>query len=152
MEADLLSLDFPGVARYETGLRQRRLQLNVVVDQGARDPVPDGAGLTRFSTADHVYHHVECLLVIRQSERLAHDHSAGLTGEELVDGLLVDDDVSRAFFDEDPRHRSLAPARAVIVISDHRGVLGYGSTLVGDADQISSVLGCCAECGCAAPA
>src|SRR5437667_4207606 len=39
VEANLLSLDFPGVACHETRLRQRRLQLTVVVDQGTGDSV-----------------------------------------------------------------------------------------------------------------
>src|SRR5437763_13100036 len=122
VEADLLSLDLARIPRHQASLRQRRLQLIVIVDQRARYAVAHGAGLARLPAADHVDHHVERLFVVRENQRLAHNHPARLAREELVDGLLVDDDIPRALFDEDACDRRLAATRAVVIITDHRGL------------------------------
>ena len=52
VEADLLALDFARVARDEPRLRQRGLELRVVVDQRARDAVAHRAGLAGLAAAD----------------------------------------------------------------------------------------------------
>src|SRR5574337_1689304 len=80
VETDLLALDLARIARDEPGLRERRLQLRVVIDQCARDAVTDRARLSGFAAADHVDHDVEGRLVARQDERLARDHAAGFAG------------------------------------------------------------------------
>src|SRR3954468_21291995 len=70
VEADLLSLDFARIARDESRLGQRGLQLRVVVDERARDAVAHRTGLARLTAADHVDHDVERALVVGQHERL----------------------------------------------------------------------------------
>src|SRR4249919_1033054 len=59
VQTDLLPLNLARVARHQSGLRQRRLELDIVVDQGAGDAVAHGAGLPRFATAVDVDHDVE---------------------------------------------------------------------------------------------
>src|SRR5436190_22995485 len=78
VQAHFLALDFARVARDEPGLRQRRLQLRVVLDQRPRDAVANRAGLTRLPAADDIDHDVERLLVVGQHEGLPYDHAAGL--------------------------------------------------------------------------
>src|SRR4029079_18093676 len=45
VEADLLAFDFSRIARHQARLRQRGLQLRVVIDQRASDSVANRAGL-----------------------------------------------------------------------------------------------------------
>src|SRR5204862_4738900 len=104
----------------QPGLRQRRLQLGVVLDQRPRDAVANRARLTRLPAADDVDHDVERLLVVGQHQGLPHDHAAGLAREELVDGLVVDDDLAVATLDEHARDRRLASSGAVVIVADHR--------------------------------
>ena len=52
-----------------------------------------------------------------ENQRLAHDHAAGFTREELVDRLAVDDDVAGARLDEHTSDRSLAAAGTVVVVT-----------------------------------
>src|SRR3954470_8957522 len=87
VQADLLPLDFTRIARDEACFRERGLQLRIVVDQGTRDAVTDGASLTRLAAALDVDHDVERRVVIHELERLAHDHASRFAGEEFVDGL-----------------------------------------------------------------
>lgn len=44
-QTDLLTFDFTSVAGHETGVGENALEAGVVVDEGARDAVTDGAGL-----------------------------------------------------------------------------------------------------------
>src|SRR5436853_2525739 len=91
--------------------------------------MPDGARLSGFASADHVHHHIERFFVVRHDERLTYDHAAGLAREEVVHGLLVHHDVPGTFLDENTRHRRLAPARAVIIVTDHRRFLLWVSDI-----------------------
>src|SRR5262247_4225185 len=138
VEADFLSLDFARVAGHQPGLREHRLQRRIVLDQRARQPMPHRAGLPRLAPAVDVHLDVEGREVIGQHERLADDHAAGLASEERVDWLVVDDEAALPGADEDARDGALAPAGAVVIVADH---------------QLNSrVFGCCATCGCSAPA
>src|SRR5690242_11759491 len=119
VQADFLAFDLARVARDQPGLRQRRLQLRVVIDQRACNAVAHRARLPRFAAADHIDHDVEGGFVVDQLQGLAHDHAAGLPGEEFVDGLVVDDELARALLDENPGHGALAPAGAVVIGADH---------------------------------
>ena len=62
-------------------------------------------------------------------------------GQIVINGLAIDEDLAGTLLHEHPRHRRRAAAGPVIPISDHYR-----------APQISSNLGCCAVCGCVAPA
>src|SRR6185369_10678325 len=119
VEADLLALDLARVARDEPGLRQRRLERGIVLDQRAGDAVAHRAGLARLAAAEDVDLDVERLRVVGELERLAHDHAARLAREEHIDGLVVHDDIALARLDEDTRHRVLAAARTIVVFADH---------------------------------
>src|SRR5215475_779456 len=138
VEADFLSLDFSRVASHQPGLREHRLQRRIVFDQRAREPMPDRAGLPGLAAPVDVYLDVEGREVVGQHERLPDDHAARLAPEELVDRLVVDDEAALPGPDEDARDGALAPAGAVMILADH---------------QLNSrVFGCCATCGCSAPA
>src|SRR6185503_13854662 len=137
VQSHLLSLHLARIARHEAGCAQRALQPRIILDQGARDAVAHRAGLAALAAAVHVHQDVERRKVLGQVERLAHHHAAGLAAEEFVDRLAVDDEGALAGLEKDARDRALAPSRAVVVVADH---------------QISSALGCCAECGCVPPA
>src|SRR5687767_11395254 len=92
VQADLLALDLARVARDETRLREDGLEGGVVLDQRARDPVPDRSGLPGFAAAEDGHANVERARVVGELEGLPHDHAPGLAGEVLVERLLVDDD------------------------------------------------------------
>ena len=76
-------------------------------------------GETIVGDAADVDHDVERRFMVGELQRLAHDHAAGLAGEEFVDGLLVHDEFSRALLDEHAGHGALAPSGAVVIVADH---------------------------------
>src|SRR6185436_14260339 len=119
VQADLFSLDFSRIARHEACRAERRLERRVELDERAREAVAYRAGLAVLAAAVHVDLDVEGRQVLGDLERLAHDHAAGLAGEEFVHGLAVDHEQALAGFDEHARGRALAPARAVVVITHH---------------------------------
>ena len=65
-ETDLLTFDFTGIARDETGLAQGRLEGCVIVDQRTGDAVAHCAGLAGLTAAVDVDHDVKRLDVGRQ--------------------------------------------------------------------------------------
>src|SRR3546814_12494440 len=50
---------------------------------------------------------------------LKHDHASCFTIEVLVDGLAVDDDLARTFFQEHASYRRFAAACSIVPITDH---------------------------------
>src|SRR3989344_9609393 len=141
VQADLLALDFAGVAGDETSAAQFGLQGSVEIDQGAGHTVTDGTGLTGFATTVDVDLDVERFSVVGQHQGLLDHHDGGLTAEVLLNGLAVDDDMAGALLDEDAGGGRLATAGAVVPVTNHVA-----------APQISRALGCCAACGCSLPA
>src|SRR5688572_25006992 len=139
VQADLLSLDLPRVARHQSGRAQRRFQSCIILDQCAGDAVAHRARLPALAAAVHIHHDVERGEVLGELKRLAYHHAAGLAAEELIDRLAVHLEPAFAGLEKHPGHGALAPAGAVVVIANHR----Y---------WISSALGCCALCGCLSPA
>src|ERR1700722_13471024 len=121
VEADLLTFDFTSITRDEAGLRQFRLQRCVIVHQRAGDAVANRTGLTRFTATRHVDLDVERDAVVREFQRLTHDHQRRFAREVISDGLTVDNDVALACLDEHPCSGALAAARAVIPVTDHVG-------------------------------
>jgi len=119
VQADFLALDFARVARHQPGLGEHGLERGVIVDQRAGDAMAHCTGLTRFAPTCNVDLDVERLEVIGQFQRLANDHAAGFTREEIVDGLAVNNDCALAGLHENPRHRSLAAPGTVILVVDH---------------------------------
>src|SRR5690349_1767451 len=119
VQSDLLSLDLARISRDEPRRAERRLQARIILDERARDAVAHRTGLAALAAAVHIHANVERGEVVRELERLAHHHPAGLAAEELVDGLAVDHEVALARLDEHARHGALAPARAVVVVADH---------------------------------
>src|SRR6266404_9089411 len=99
-----------------------------------------GTGLSRLAPALNVDHDVKGHFVVGQLERLADHHAAGLTGEELVDGLVVDRELAGALLDEYARDGTLAPAGTVVIVADH------------GEPYSSRGFGCCAACGWEEPA
>src|SRR5690606_3457765 len=124
--------DFASVARNQACLRQGWLERGIVVDERARDAVPNSTGLARFTAAANVDFEIKRFEVVGKSERLTHNHASGFAGEEFVDGLAVDDDLARAFLEEHARHGSFAAAGSVVPVTDHARLLE------GTADSISS--------------
>src|SRR5690606_21105874 len=120
VEADLLALDLARIPRDQPCLRQHRLESVVEIDQRAGDAVANRACLARLPATVHVDLDVEGRAVVGQRQRLANDHATGFAREVLVDRLAVDDDTAVAALQEDSRHRRLAPAGAVVVLTNHR--------------------------------
>src|SRR3989338_6867115 len=118
-QTDLLTFDFAGIARDETGLRQARLERGVVVDQGAGDAVAHSAGLAGFAATVHVDHHVEGFGVVGQQQRLLGDHDRGLTAEVGLDVLAVDHDLAGAFFQKHTGDAGFATAGAIVPFTNH---------------------------------
>src|SRR5690606_30515030 len=110
VEADFFTFDFAGVASNQTSLLQRRFERFVVVDECTGDTVAHCTGLTAFAAAMNVDVKVERFKVVGQRQWLTYDHAAGFTGKVLVDGLAVDDDLARSFFQEHASHRGFAAA------------------------------------------
>ena len=57
--------------------------------------------------------------MVGQLEWLANYHATRFTGEELVDGFVVDRELAGALFDEYARDGALAPAGTVMIVADH---------------------------------
>src|SRR5438552_17797155 len=87
VQSHFLSLDFSRVAGHQARGAERRFQCCIILDQRARNAVANGAGLAALAAAEDVDEDVEASEVLRQLERLAHHHAAGLAREELVHGL-----------------------------------------------------------------
>jgi hypothetical protein len=54
-----------------------------------------------------------------EQQRLTHDHDRRLAAEVLLDRPAVHQDLAGALLHEDARNRRLAPAGAVVPVSDH---------------------------------
>ena len=61
-QADLLSLDFARITGYESGLAKLLAERFVVLHQGARQPVANGAGLSGRAAAADRNVHIEALV------------------------------------------------------------------------------------------
>src|SRR5688572_5527845 len=116
----LLAFLRAGVAREEAFLAQLRAQLLVVLHEGARDAEAQGAGLAGHAAAGRRREHVELVDGFGQDQGVADDELQNLRGEVVLDGLAVDDDLSRAGPEEHAGGRRLAPARPVILSRCHK--------------------------------
>src|SRR6266542_2079222 len=134
VQADLLSLDLASVAGDQSGLAQKRLERGIELYERASQTVAHGSRLPEFPPARYVDHDVELAQLVGQYERLTHDHLPRLAREILVRRTVVHDEIALAGLDEHARDGTLAPAGSVVVLPDHAST--------------SSVLGCCAACGC----
>src|SRR6476469_4765164 len=139
VQADLLALDFAGVAGHEASLAQFALQRLVVLDQRAGNAEADRAGLAGVTAAFDRHQDVELVGRLGQLERLAHDHARGFASEEIFDRTLVDGDLAVALAQEHACGGRLAAAGAVILGDCH-------------VCQISSGCGCWEACGWLGPA
>jgi hypothetical protein len=63
--------------------------------------VADRAGLAGDAAAGDRHGDVELVGELHELERLAHDHAAGLTAEELVQRTVVDGDLAGTRLEED---------------------------------------------------
>src|SRR5690606_11145459 len=119
VQTDLLALDLAGVTGHEAGLAQLALQGLVVLHQRAGDAQADGAGLAGGAAAVGRHEDVEALGVLRELERLAHDHPRGLAAEELVERTRVDGDGAGTAAQEHAGGGGFATAGAVILGDCH---------------------------------
>src|SRR5262245_59948906 len=110
--ADLLALDLARIARDEAGVAEGLAQRLVVLDERAGDAVTDGAGLAGDATAVDAHGDVELVHELHGFERLAHDHAAGFTAEELIARAIVDGDRALAGTQVDTGGGGLATAGA----------------------------------------
>src|SRR6266704_6829370 len=122
VQADLLSLDLASIAGDQSGLAQKRLERGIELYERASQTVALGSRLPEFPPARYVDHDVELAQLVGQYERLTHDHLPRLAREIFVRRTVVHDEIALAGLDEHARDGTHAPA--------------------------SSVLGCCAACGC----
>src|SRR6185295_18367850 len=116
VQPDLLALHFARVAGHESRFLEHPFQARVVLDERAGDAVAHGARLARLAAAVDVDADVEARERVGELQRLAHDHAPRLAREELVDGPAVDRDRALARPEIHPRHRALAPPRAVVLL------------------------------------
>src|SRR4249919_2415641 len=123
VQADLLALDFAGVAGHETGLAQLAFQRLVVLDQTAGDAEANGAGLAGDAAAFDGDRDVELVGHFGQLERLAHDHARGFAAKELVELTAVDGDGAFTRTQEHAGGGGLATAGAVVVLLRSHGYL-----------------------------
>ena len=84
-----------------------------------RDAMTHSAGLTRLAATRHVHHHVEGFGVIGQQQGLFADHDRGGAAKEIVNGFAVDDDLTRAFFQENPGDARFATAGTIVPFTNH---------------------------------
>src|SRR3984893_17414083 len=111
--AVLLALLLPRVAGQEAGRLQAVAQLDVVLEQGARDAVPDRPGLPGAAAALDRGDDVEFLHRLGDQERLLDDHLQHFVGKIVVQGAPVDLQGAAAGLEEDTRRGGLAPAGAI---------------------------------------
>ena len=90
MQADFLALDLARVAGHETGLSQRLAQGFVIGNQGAGNAVANSAGLPRDAAAADRDPQIKTVGQFRRLQRLAHDHLPGFTAKVLLEGFIVD--------------------------------------------------------------
>src|SRR5450759_3428289 len=104
-------------------------------------------GLARFPAADYVHHNIELAQSFGQCKRLTHDHATGFAGKEHIHRLVVHHDVAFACLHKHTCHRTLAATGTVVISYAH----DCASIELRDFNKLTG-FGCCASCGCAAPA
>src|SRR5471030_2115730 len=87
-----LALDLTRVARHEACRTQRPAQRLVILHQRARDAVTDRARLACDAATAYLHSDIELAEKLYHLERLAHDHTAGLAAEKLIERALIDGD------------------------------------------------------------
>ena len=97
------------------GLLQPLPQLDVVLDERARDAEAKRAGLAGDAAAGDGGEHVELLGGFRDHQRLLDLGAERFGGEGLLDRLAIDDDAARAGPEENAGGGCLAAARAVVL-------------------------------------
>src|SRR3546814_6568015 len=118
--SDVCSSDlFTSIASYEAGFAQCSTQSFVVIHQGASDTVADFASLTTYTTTDNSDVDVEFFDGLGQFQRLTNYHAGSFAAEEVIQGAVVDGDVTSARTQENACGCSLATASAVILSRRH---------------------------------
>src|ERR1043165_3463995 len=151
----LLALLGARVARDESRVLERGAEVCVHLHKSARAAVGRRTGLSRRASARDVDHDVELVCGVGERQGLADDHAQGLVGEVLLEGLAVDLEVARARPQVNPRGRSLAPTRSVILYVCHFFLfLNFVYAFCAAAARALRVSGSgrCAACGCSASA
>src|SRR5690606_20238620 len=115
VQANLLALDFTGIAGDEAGLAQGSPQGLIVFHQCTGDAMTDCTGLTSSTTTGDGDLHVKTVGHVDQFQRLAHDHACGLAAEILVQRLAVDHDGTVTRTQEYACGGGFATASAVIL-------------------------------------
>src|SRR5690606_17433214 len=119
VETDFFTFDFTSIARDVAGLLERRLERFVVVDEGAGNTVAHRTSLTAFTTAVNVDMKIERFQVVGEFQRLTHDHAAGLASKVFIDGLAIDNNLARTFFQEHAGYRRFTAPCSIVPITDH---------------------------------
>src|ERR671914_1306491 len=110
LQSVLPPLFLPTVARQEAGLLEYRPEIRVELGEGARDRVPQGAGLSRDPSPLDLGDDVVAALGIRASQGLVHDHAMGHARKVVVDGTAVDRPGAASRHQPSAAHGLLAPA------------------------------------------
>src|SRR5687768_4470054 len=113
-QAVLLAFLDARVGRQEPVLLQLLAQLRVVVDEGARDPELDRAGLAVDAAAGDRREDVELLTHFGHRQRALDLRPQGVGGEVALELAVVDGDGPRAGAKEHAGGRCLAATRGVI--------------------------------------
>src|SRR6202035_850063 len=120
LQAVLLGLLLPRVAREQSRLLERGAQLGVELDEGPCDPEAHRAGLARDAAAVDRRVDVVSLGEAAQPQGLNDDHAVRRGREVLVEGSVVHRDHARARTEADARDRLLATSGALGQWLGHR--------------------------------
>ena len=101
----LLAFLDSGIASDQTGMLKCWSQVNIILEQGARDAVTNSAGLTRWTTAGDVDEQIKLVRRLSQLQWLTNDHAERFVGEVPVESLVIDLDLAAAWSQIDPRGR-----------------------------------------------
>jgi hypothetical protein len=116
VKTHFLAFDFSCIPRNQPCLAEDRFERRIVIDQCARNTMPDSTSLTRLTAAIDVDKDVKRIQMIGQHQRLAYYHATGLTGKKFIDRLVIDDDLAFSRLDEDTGNRALAAAGSIVVL------------------------------------
>src|SRR5918992_3686409 len=128
VQAGLLALDDARVARQEPLALERHAELRIGLDEGAGDPVADGAGLPARPAAVHADAEVVAAFEPGDLQRREDGRAVGRAREVLLDRAAVEPRRPVARAEDDARDRCLALAGAE-VLGDlaHEASSGSGS-------------------------
>src|SRR5712691_8345012 len=121
----LLPLFDAWITRNQACLLQSWTKVRVEFDQSASNAVTNRARLARGTAPFNINQKVKLIRRLSQLQRLPDDHPQGLVGKILIEGFLVDADISSAGPQIDSCRGSLSSPCPVILNFSHSYVVLY---------------------------